>query len=75
MSLSVKRAALSAMYVCNYCFEFTGEFTGKQFSRYLRHTKFVHSNEPNFTFHVLNAKRLSNSSNHFGHICKEKLNE
>ena len=33
-----------AMYVCNYC----GEFTGKQFSRYLRHIKFVGSNEPNF---------------------------
>ena len=33
------------MYVCNYC----GEYTGKQFSRYLRHIKFVHSNEPNFT--------------------------
>lgn len=32
------------MYVCPYC----GEFTGQKFDRYLRHIKFVHSNEPNF---------------------------
>ena len=33
------------MNVCPYC----GEFTGQKFDRYLRHIKFVHSNEPNFT--------------------------
>ena len=32
------------MNVCPYC----GEFTGQKFDRYLRHIKFVHSNEPNF---------------------------
>ena len=41
------------MYVCNYC----GEFTGKQFSRYLRHIKFVHSNEPNFTISCTQCKK------------------
>ena len=41
------------MYVCNYC----GEFTGKQFSRYLRHIKFVHTNEPNFTISCTQCKK------------------
>ena len=60
------------MNVCPYC----GEFTGQTFERYLRHIKFVHSNEPNFTIsctycgHIF--KKYSSFKSHLGRKHKEE---
>ena len=63
------------MYVCSYC----GEFIGKQFSRYLRHIRFVHSNEPNFaiscTYCEISFKRFASFRSHLLRKHKEQCDD
>ena len=60
------------MYVCPYC----GEFTGQTFYRYLRHIRFVHSNEPNFkiscTYCAQSFTRFSSFKSHLDRKHKQQ---
>lgn len=64
-----------SIYVCPYC----GESIGKNFRRYLRHIRFVHSNEPNFSISCIycekSFKKFTSFKSHLQRKHQEQLHE